>query len=96
MHYEAHLFRFVPVHELSRSGLSRQTSHDSVVLMENTGVIRGLPIDVDHLNLILSEVLTKDSEVIRDLPTDGDQWKTETTKRSKQIFPQTDYSWIEY
>ena len=47
----------------------RQTSYESVFLMKDTEVIRGLPTG----GLYDSVVLTKGTGVIRGLPNDGDQ-----------------------
>ena len=62
-----------------------QTSYDSVVLMEDTGVIRGLPIKISYDSV----VLTKDTGVIRGLSIDGDQWKAE--KKTEQTEPTNNF-----
>ena len=55
--------------------IHRQNLYDSVVLTEDTGVIRGLPTDGDQRNTYDSVVFTKDTGVIRGLPIDGDHGK---------------------
>ena len=73
----------------------RQTSYASVVLTEDTGVKRDLPIDY-------SVALMKDTGGIRDLKIDGDQWRAEKNEQTELNWPitrsflKTDKSWIEY
>ena len=48
-------------------------SYDSVVLTEDTVVIRGVSLDGEKKNLYGSVVLTMDTGVIRGLPIDNDR-----------------------
>ena len=68
-------FRSAPIDIIGKLRmLHRQTSYDSVVLTKNTGIIRGLPIEVTNETSYIydSVVLTKDTGVIRGLPIDDD------------------------
>ena len=79
-----------------------QTAYASVVLMEVTGVIRGLPTDDDKWNPYDSVVLTKDTGVKQEF---ADRWwpmkswkkKTEHTVLTiTKCFLKTDKNWFEY